>query len=124
MAGYICLSCERPFSGASGLWLLVDLLGGHLFGDVQRFSGGNFYIRFHAGAFPVGLCNGVDRARIRDTDREVSVDAMAGNRMGTAAGDLADNGGSLQVFEVIRKLFSAGKCSFRGEHKNRDGSEL
>src|SRR5690349_1806977 len=51
------------------------------------------------------------------------VDAVAGNRVSTTAGGLADNCGPLQVLQIVSELFGAGEGAFGGEHEYRLAAE-
>src|SRR5687767_11629451 len=56
---------------------LFQLLHRHLFSHIQRFSGGDFNVRFDSGSFPVGLGDWIDRSGKRHADHEVVVKTMA-----------------------------------------------
>src|SRR5580704_7067478 len=84
---------------------------GELLSSGKGVGGGNFDVGLDAGAFPVGFGDGVDSAGEGDTDHEMFVNAVAGDRMGAAAGGFADKGGAFQILEVVAKLLGAGESS-------------
>ena len=67
------------------LWVLVATFQGQLVGFVQGLVGWNFHAGYDAHAFPIGLCNGIDRLGIGHRHLEILVDGKVGDGVGTAA---------------------------------------
>lgn len=92
-------------------------------GGGEGVGGGDFYAGGDAGSFPTGVSDGIDGGGERDADDEVGVDAMAGDGMGAAAGDFADDGGALLLLKIVGEFFAAGKSAMRSEDVGRLSGE-
>src|SRR5215510_11275183 len=83
----------------------------------ERFRGGDLDVGFDAGSLPVRLRDRVDRSRERHPDHEVIVDAVAGDRVRTAARGLADNRGALEVLQVVGEFLGAREGPLGGQNE-------
>jgi hypothetical protein len=54
----------------------AEFFGGELLGGGEGIGGGNFYVGFDAGSFPVGLGDGVDGPGKRHANHEMAVNAV------------------------------------------------
>ena len=70
-------------------------------GGGEGIGGGNFYVGLDAGTFPIGLGDGVNGAGKGDANHEMVVNAVAVDGMGAASSGFANDGGALQVLEVV-----------------------
>src|SRR5215472_16461305 len=89
--------------------LCSELFCGELLGGGQCVRGGNFDVRLNAGAFPVGVRDGIYGARERHSNPEMLGDAVSVHRVSASPGGLADDGGALEILQVIAELFRARK---------------
>ena len=78
---------------------------GQLVGFVQGLVGWDCDVGDDTYAFPIGFRDGVDRSRKGHGHFEVFVDSVASDRVSSATARLANNGGPLEVFEVVREFF-------------------
>src|SRR5579863_7145501 len=97
--------------------LRMKFFSGELLRGGQSVGGGDFDVGLDASAFPIGVGDGINGAREGDTDSEVLGDAVAADRVRTASGGFADDGGALERLEVIGELFATGKSFFGGQHE-------
>src|SRR6266478_2027201 len=84
-----------------------EFFGGEFLGGGEGVGGWDFYVGLDAGAFPVGLADRIDGAGEGDANHEMVVNAVAGDWMGAASGGLANDGGTLEVLEVVAELLGA-----------------
>src|SRR5207302_11170994 len=97
----------------------AEFFGGEFLGGGEGVGGENFYVGLDAGSFPIGLGDGIDGAGKGNANHEMSVNAMTGDRMGAASGGFANEGGTLEVLEVVAELFGAGESLLGREHIRR-----
>jgi len=95
----------------------LDCFGGQLDCGVEGVGGFDLHVGGDAGAFPIGVGDGVDGAGEGNADHEVIVDAMGGDGMGASAGAFTDDSSALLRLEIVGKFLCAGEGAVCSEDK-------